>query len=498
MESAGMNILLVCPECPETFWSFKHTLRIVSKKALLPPLGLLTVAAMLPASWPKRLVHMDVDPLRDEDIQWADYVFLSAMRIHKGSVERIIARCKALGTRIVAGGPLFTCGYEREQEIDHLVLDEAEVTLPAFLKDLEAGRPQHLYTSDQRANLKDTPIPSWDLLNTKDYVCMPIQYSRGCPFDCDFCNVTELFGNKMRTKTTEQILAELENLYIRGWRGYVFIVDDNFIGNKKELKEHLLPAMIDWMERRKHPFVLNTQASVNLSDDEELMRLMTRAGFDTVFVGIETPNDESLVECNKPQNRNRDLVASVRKIHSFGLQVQGGFILGFDSDTASIFDSLTDFIQESGIVTAMVGLLNAPIGTKLYERLSKEDRLIERATGDNTDLSINFVPRMDRDELIAGYKSVVRRVYSPRPFYERLTAFLRSYKPVDAGKYLSDLCDLRALLRSMWLLGIRNEGRIYYWKLLSWSLFTRPRLLPLAVSLAVQGFHFRTIFDNYE
>jgi radical SAM superfamily enzyme YgiQ (UPF0313 family) len=498
MEGAGMKILLVCPECPETFWSFKHALRIVSKKALLPPLGLLTVAAMLPASWSKKLVHLDVDPLWDEDIQWADYVFLSAMRIHKGSVERIIDRCKAQGAKIVAGGPLFTCGYERQQEIDHLVLDEAEVTLPAFLKDLEAGHPQHLYTSHERANLKDTPIPLWDLLDMKQYACMPIQYSRGCPFGCDFCDVTELFGNKIRARSTEQILAELENLYIRGWRGYVFIVDDNFIGNRRELKEQLLPAMIDWMERRKRPFVLNTQASINLSDDEELMRLMTRAGFDTVFVGIETPNDRSLLECNKSQNRNRDLVASVRKIHSFGLQVQGGFILGFDSDTPSIFASLTDFIQDSGVVTAMVGLLNAPIGTKLYERLSKEGRLIERATGDNTDLSINFVPRMNRDELIAGYKSVVRRIYSPRPFYERLTAFLKSYKPVDAGKYLSDLCDLRALLRSTWLLGIRHGGRVYYWKLLLWSLFTRPRLLPLAVSLAVQGFHFRQVFANYE
>jgi radical SAM superfamily enzyme YgiQ (UPF0313 family) len=490
-----MRVLLVCPECPETFWSFKHALRIISRKAL-PPLGLLTVAAMLPSAWQKKLVDMGVRPLRDKDIAWADCVFISAMRIHKESVDKVVARCKRLGARIVAGGPLFTAGYEREQEIDHLVLDEAEITLPDFLKDLAEGHPQHIYRSDQRANLEDTPIPSWDLVDMKKYACMPIQYSRGCPFCCDFCDVTRLFGNQIRTKATDQILAELEGLYVRGWRDPVFIVDDNFIGNRKQLKEEVLPAMIDWMEQRGHPFVLSTQVSVNLSDDEELMTLMVRAGFDTVFAGIETPNDQSLAECNKSQNRNRDLAASVRKMQSFGLQVQAGFILGFDSDTPSIFGSLTHFIQESGIVTAMVGLLNAPVGTKLYDRLVKENRLIQKATGDNTDLSINFVPRMNYDELVAGYKWVVRSIYSHRLFYERVKVFLKSYRPVRAGRFRRHSYDLRALLKSMWFLGIRSRGRIYYWKLLLWSLFRRPQLFPLAITLAVQGFHFRKMFAN--
>jgi len=491
-----MRILLVCPECPETFWSFKHALRIISRKALLPPLGLLTVAAMLPSSWQKKLVDMGVSPLRDEDIKWANYVFISAMRIHKDSVDRIVARCRNLGARIVAGGPLFTAGYEHAQEIDHLVLDEAEMTLPAFLKDLAEGRPQHLYRSDQRANLQDVPIPSWDLVDMKKYACMPIQYSRGCPFCCDFCDVTRLFGNRIRTKATDQILEELEGLYVRGWRDSVFIVDDNFIGNRKPLKQEVLPAMIDWMEQRGHPFVLSTQVSVNLSDDDELMTLMVRAGFDTVFVGIETPNDQSLAECNKSQNRNRDLAASVRKMQSFGLQVQAGFILGFDSDTPSIFSSLTHFIQESGIVTAMVGLLNAPVGTKLYERLVKENRLIQKATGDNTDLSINFVPRMNYDELVAGYKWVVRSIYSHRLFYERVTAFLKSYRPARMGRFRRHSYDVRALLKSMWFLGIRSKGRIYYWKLFVWSLVRRPELFPLAITLAVQGFHFRKMFAD--
>lgn len=489
-----MRILLVGPECPETFWSFKHALRIISRKALLPPLGLLTVAAMLPAAWQKKLVDVGVRPLRDKDIKWADYVFISAMRIHRESVDKIIARCKRLGARIVAGGPLFSAGYEHAEEIDHLVLDEAEVTLPAFVKDLAEGHAQHIYTSPQRADLKDTPIPLWDLVNMKKYACMPIQYSRGCPFSCDFCDVTKLFGHRMRTKTPDQILAELESLYIRGWRDSVFVVDDNFIGNRKELKEKVLPALIDWMERRNHPFVLSTQVSINLSDDEELMRLMVRAGFDTVFVGIETPSDQSLAECHKSQNRNRDLAACVRKMQSLGLQVQAGFILGFDSDTPSIFTSLAHFIQESGIVTAMVGLLNAPVGTKLYERLLRENRLLQKATGDNTDLSINFVPRMNYDELVAGYRWVVRSIYSHQLFYERVMAFLRSYRPVRTGRFRRHSYDVWALLRSIWFLGVRSRGRIYYWKLFWWSLFRRPELFPLAITLAVQGFHFRKVF----
>lgn len=339
-----MRILLVCPECTETFWSFKHALRIISRKALLPPLGLLTVAAMLPCTWQKRLVDMAVSSLSDEDIRWADYVFISAMRIHKDSVDKIVARCRSLGARIVAGGPLFSAGYEHAGEIDHLVLDEAEMTLPAFLKDLAEGYPQHIYSSGQRASLTDTPIPLWDLVDMKKYALMPIQYSRGCPFSCDFCDVTRLFGHKMRTKSPQQILAELESLHVRGWRDSVFIVDDNFIGSRKALKEEVLPAVIDWMQRRNHPFALSTQVSINLSDDEEMMGLMVQAGFDTVFVGIETPSDHGLAECNKPQNRNRDLVACVRKMQTQGLQVQAGFILGFDSDTPSIFASVVHFL----------------------------------------------------------------------------------------------------------------------------------------------------------
>jgi len=379
-----MKILLVYPEYPDTFWSFKHALKFISKKASLPPLGLLTVAALLPKEWEKKLVDMTATALIDRDIKWADYVFIGAMSIQKESVKKIIAQCKRLGTKIVAGGPLFTSGYEDfEDDVDYFILNEAEITLPLFLEDLKRGRLKHIYKSDQFPDIKKTPIPLWELADLNKYVTMCIQYSRGCPFNCDFCDVTFLFGHKMRLKAKDQILAELDSLYLQGWRGGVFIVDDNFIGNKRELKNEVLPAIIDWMEERKYPFSFTTQASINLSDDEELMHLMVQAGFGSVFVGIETPNEESLIECNKIQNKNRDLIACVKKIQKFGLIVNGGFIIGFDSDPLSIFESMIKFVQKSGIVSAMVGLLNAPRGTKLYQRLVKENRLLKEATGDN-------------------------------------------------------------------------------------------------------------------
>ena len=289
-----MKILMVSPEAPNTFWSLKYALKFVSKKATVPPLGLLTVAAMLPADWEIKLIDMPVTELLDRDIQWADYVFLTGMYIHRDSIRRIIDRCKKFGKKIVGGGPLFTLVPEEYDDVDHLVINEAELTLPQFLKDLSQGCAKHLYSSDQWANMQDTPTPVWNLLNTKQYASMNIQYSRGCPFNCDFCDVTTRFGHKSRTKSKTQILAELESLYSLGWRGQVFFVDDNLIGNKQHLKKEILPAIIEWMRERDNPFVFNTQASINLADDDELMRLMAEAGFNCVFVGIESPNEASL------------------------------------------------------------------------------------------------------------------------------------------------------------------------------------------------------------
>ena len=325
---------------------------------------------------------------------------------------------------------------------------------------------------------------------------MSIQYSRGCPFNCEFCDIIILNGHVPRTKDKSQIVAELDALYDMGWRASVFFVDDNFIGNKRKLKSEILPAIIKWMEEKKHPFTFYTEASINLADDEELMRLMNKAGFDMVFVGIESPNEESLLECNKLPNKNRDLLASVKKIQHYGLQVQGGFIVGFDSDPLSIFKSQIDFIQKSGIVTAMVGVLMAPPETRLYKRLKKENRLLVGGTGDNTDGSTNFIPKMGYETLARGYKQVVDTIYAPKQYYERIKTFLREYKPANKGKFKISLVQFIAWLRSIWVLGVQEKGRIHYWKLVVWTLLKKPKTYPLSMTLAVQGFHFRKVAEK--
>jgi radical SAM superfamily enzyme YgiQ (UPF0313 family) len=488
-----MKILLVYPRYPDTFWSFKHALKFVSKKASLPPLGILTVAAMLPEEWEKKLVDINVARLTDSDIEWADYVFISAMEVQKESVKKVIAQCKKLDAKIVAGGPLFTTGYREFDEVDHFVLGEAEVTLQPFLKDLNEGRARHIYASDERPDISTTPIPLWSLINMKHYSSMSLQYSRGCPYNCEFCDIIILNGHVPRTKSREQLIAELDALYEQGWRGSLFIVDDNFIGNKKKLKAEILPSLIEWRESKKYPFALYTEASINLADDEELIRLMVAAGFDVVFIGIETPNEESLMECAKTQNQNRDLVASVKKLQGFGLEVQGGFIIGFDSDKESIFQSQIDFIQRSGIVTAMVGLLNAPLGTRLHKRLEKEKRLLKSFTGSNTDFSINFIPKMNYDTLINGYRHVLDTIYSPKHYYDRIKTFLQTYKPprMTAGKI--QIHQIKAFFKSIWFLGIHGKGKRHYWGLFIYYLLKSPQKFVRFIILAVYGYHFRKV-----
>lgn len=490
-----MNILMIYPEFPDTFWSFKHALKFIRKKAGAPPLGLLTVASLLPAGWNKRLVDLNVTRLTDKDLAWADYAFVSAMIVQRDDARRVIARCKAAGVPVVAGGPLFTSEYEQFPEVDHFVLNEAEITLPLFLADLARGQPQRLYTTTEFPDIRQTPVPMWELLDMRHYATMSIQFSRGCPFDCDFCNITALFGRRPRTKTAAQLVAELDKLYQLGWRGAVFVVDDNFIGNKKQLKEEVLPALIEW-RKGKVGIPLNTEVSINLADDEELMRLMVEAGFNTVFVGIETPDENSLAECNKFQNRGRDLVESVKRLQRAGLQVQGGFILGFDSDTPSIFDRQIEFIQKSGIVAAMVGLLQAPYGTKLYKRMAQEGRLQTEMSGNNADGSTNIVPKMDWEQLKEGYRRVLHQIYSPKMYYDRVITFLREYQPPRIGVYL-DHDYLMAFWRSIYQLGIRGAERMHYWRLWLWTLFNKPRLFPEAITLAIYGYHFRKVCELY-
>ena len=488
-----MNILLVYPEFPDTFWSLKRALRFVRKKATMPPLGLLTVAAMLPEEWNKWLVDVNVTKLTRQGLAWADYVFISAMVVQRDSAREIIARCKEAGVKVIAGGPLFTEEYEQFEEVDHFVLNEAEVTLAPFLADLERGETRRVYATSEFPDIQQTPVPLWELADVNSYATMAIQFSRGCPFNCDFCNITTLFGHRPRTKTGSQIVAELDSLYDLGWRGGVFFVDDNFIGNKKQLKAEILPALIEW-RKDKAGLPFSTEVSINLADDEELMRMMSEAGFTTVFVGIETPNEDSLTECSKNQNKNRDLVESVKRIQRAGLQVQGGFIVGFDSDPPSIFQRQIDFIQRSGIVTAMVGLLQAPRGTRLYERLKREGRILGEMSGDNVNGSTNIIPRMGLATLREGYRKVLDQIYSPRLYYERVKTFLQEYEPPRIKVHF-EFEYILAFLRSIYQLGIKGVERVHYWRLFFWTLFRRPRLFPLAITLAIYGFHFRQVCE---
>ena len=488
-----MKILLVYPEFPDTFWSFKHALRFIQKKAASPPLGLLTVAALLPAEWEKRLVDLNITSLTAKDLAWADYVFISAMIVQREAARSLIARCKDFGSKVVAGGPLFTMEHEHFPEVDHFVLNEAELTLPPFLSDLANGCARHVYATTEYPDIHLTPSPLWPLVNFKHYDTISIQFSRGCPFSCDFCNVTALLGHRPRTKTAAQIVAELDSLYTLGWRKSIFFVDDNFIGNKKQIKSEVLPALIEW-RKGKTGMRFSTEASINLADDPELLSLMTQAGFDTVFVGIETPNEDSLTECSKNQNQGRDLVESVKRLQRAGLQVQGGFIVGFDNDPPSIFQQQIDFIQKSGIVTAMVGLLQAPPGTRLFERMKKEGRLVNDMSGDNVDGSTNIAPKMGLEPLRAGYRKLLSQIYAPKMYYDRVLTFLREYHPPKIHFHLDGQYFL-ALWRSIYHLGIRGVERVHYWRLFFWTLFHRPRLFPLAITLAIMGFHFRQVTE---
>jgi radical SAM superfamily enzyme YgiQ (UPF0313 family) len=485
-----MNILLIYPQYPDTYWSFKHVLKFVSKKAAFPPLGLLTVAALLPDDWNKKLVDLNVSKLTDKQILWADMVFLSAMIVQTDSAEKIIRRCKALGKTVVAGGPAATIMHAKLTGVDHLVLNEAEITLPQFLHDWEKGHPKAIYKSKDRPDITRTPLPLWSLIKLKDYLTMPIQYSRGCPFDCEFCDIVAMYGRTPRTKSPEQMIREMQTLREAGWKGDVFIVDDNFIGNKSHVKE-MLPFLSQWQKKHKYPFTFITEASTNLADDTELMQLMSAANFQKVFVGIETPSIDSLKECGKYQNTSRCLEEAVTCIQQNGMQVMGGFIVGFDNDTDGIFEAQIKFIQKVGIVTAMVGLLNALPQTRLWHRLKAEGRLLHDPTGENTDVGVNFVPVMAKEKLIAGYQKIISTIYSPRHYYERIHTFISNYKP--RAKRKISFHDLKATIRSMWHIGILSRSRLHYWKLIFITSLREFKALPTAIELAICGLHFERV-----
>ncbi len=490
-----INALLVYPKCPDTFWSFKHVLKFISRKAAFPPLGLLTIAPMLPKEWNKKLIDVNIKELSDQEIEWADIVLISAMLVQEKSAREIIKRCKGLGKKIVVGGPAFTTKYEKFSDVNHFVLNEAEITLPLFLEDFKKGKAKKVYTSNERPDITKTPTPDWSLINIKEYVTMAIQYSRGCPFNCEFCDIIIMNGRIPRTKTPEQIITELQSLYNRGWRGSVFIVDDNFIGNKIKVKQ-MLPHLINWQKKNKYPFKFITEASLNLADDKELMQLMSKANFDKVFLGIETPSTNSLKECGKLQNTKRNLAESVKIIHKNGMQVMGGFIVGFDNDTEHIFEKQIKFIQEVGIATAMVGILTALPKTRLWHRLKREGRLIKETTGENTDGDINFIPKMGREKLSEGYKKIISTIYSPKHYFKRLNTFFKHYKPKVKNKIKLPLKMIAAFFKSMWSVGVISKARFYYWKLLVKIGFTKIKALPLAIEQAIYWKHFSVVVEK--
>ena len=492
-----MKVLLVYPEFPDTYWSFRHALKFEGKLAAFPPLGLLTVSAMLPKDWDRRLVDMNVESLSQADVEWADIVMVSAMIVQNESLERVVELCRAMQTKVVVGGPYVSTSSDRMPDADHIFIGEAEATLPEFINDLELGIARRIYQAAERPSLAITPIPDFSLMDSRSYSAMSVQYSRGCPFNCEFCDIIEIYGRVPRTKSNEQMLAELDALKATGWRGLVFIVDDNFIGNKKNVRL-FMPELIDWSRANGFPFSFITEASVNLAEDDALLQQMEDAGFRRVFLGIETPVEESLKEAQKGQNTRRNLLDSIHRIQSYGMEVMAGFIIGFDSDPENIFDLQTKFIRESGIPLAMVGLLTALPDTQLWRRLEKEGRLLDVSTGNNTDCTMNFVPRMEMGRLIEGYKSVLRNIYSPKEYYHRaLDCLSRFHYDRVEPRQISITNDLRAFFSIIMTLGIRDEARRDFWNYFYQLLRHHTRDVAHGLTLAAMGYHFRQVTEKY-
>jgi radical SAM superfamily enzyme YgiQ (UPF0313 family) len=489
------NALLVYPRFPPSYWGFQYAIELLGKRSAMPPVGLLTVAAMFPAHYRLRLVDMNVSALADEDLDWADLVLTSTMIVQRRSLQEVISRCKARGKPVVVGGPHPTSFGDEIAGADFYVLDEVEETLPCFLADWEAGRAQRIHRPERKPPITATPAPRFDLLDLDAYSSMALQFSRGCPFDCEFCDITKLFGRVPRTKSNAQMLAELDALYALGWRGSVFLVDDNFIGNRRDALR-LLPDVAAWQRQRSYPFDLFTEASVNLAQHEPLLDAMVQAGFRMVFLGIESPNPEALKLTHKTQNIRRGdsdfLLNAVRAIQRKGIEVSGGFILGLDGDGPEVFDAQVAFIQEAGIPRAMVGLLTALRGTDLYTRLEAEGRLLGEGSGSNSEVALNFRPQLEPRVLIDGYRRVLATLYAPGlgNYFARCWTLLSNLGPGVAGRRRRvEPAELLALVRSLRLQLFSRQAPAYLGFLLR-TLLRRPRQLPFAFGLAIMGIHF--------
>jgi radical SAM superfamily enzyme YgiQ (UPF0313 family) len=513
------KILLVYPEIPKaTYWSMSKALEFIDKRSGMPPLGLLTVAAMLPETYELRLRDLNVEPLTDEDLGWADSVFVSAMIVQKDSFENVVRRVKAHGLTVVAGGPYPSSFYYDVEGVDHLVIGEAEAVFGAFLEDFEAGCAKKVYArpvreeefaalveyygdeidaslSDGYVDIDKAPLPRFDLIdNRKYYQSMALQTSRGCPVGCEFCDIWRRFGKKARIKSFDTLEKEFNKLAEFGWSGSLFLVDDNFIGHKGRAKE-LLRNIIRWQQEHGYPFDLYTEVTLTLADDDELMSLMRDAGFDFVFVGIETPAEESLVETRKFINTRGTMSEKVAKIQGYGMQVAAGFIIGFDNDPDDIADRMINCIQNLGIPTAMVGLLQALPDTDLGERLRREGRMLTGSTGNNThEFSLNFATKRPMDEVVRDYKRVLQSIYplDLKAYFERCSVLRRIYRHNPNLSQRTELVYLKALAKFMWE-SLFRRYRWNCWKFMITTMFTNPRFFSMAATLSVQGHHFREI-----
>ncbi len=454
MNDKYKNILMVYPKFPPTYWGSQYYLPLIGKKAAMPPLGLITIAAMTPADYQIRLIDLNCESLQESDLAWADIVCLSAMLTQKSSLFETAKRCRVAGKLVVFGGPYPTaCSEECTPHCDVQVLNEGEITWREFVQDLDRGTYKSVYTTPDKPDVTKTPVPRFDLLNLDYYAMNSVQFSRGCPYLCEFCDITVMFGRKPRTKTPPQMMKELDAIYDTGFRGVIFVVDDNFIGNKKEAKK-LLAALAVWNAERGHPFFYGTEVTVNLADDAELLDLLVKANFIWVFMGIETPSADSLKETRKFQNLKGSLVEHVWRIQKAGLLTYGSFIVGFDSDTDDIFGRQIEFITDASIANAMIGPLVALPGTPLFARMKQTGRLIEELTGDEERTLgsgyTNIVTRIPRKQLLEGHLRVIRTLYEPEAYFKRaLAMFSRMSHPATVAGRLKRLFFLTAS-------GVRN------------------------------------------
>jgi radical SAM superfamily enzyme YgiQ (UPF0313 family) len=489
-----MKVLCVSPAFPETYWGHEHALRLIGKRALLPPLGLLTVAALLPSDWEVRLCDMNVRPLDDADLDWADVVFLSGMLVQRPSMLEVAARARAAGKTIVAGGPHATATPDAVAPyVDCVVAGEAEdvmVELCSALVDAVEGRRTPLpvrFKAAGKPDLKRLPPPRYDLLDIHAYHAIGVQWGRGCPFNCEFCDIVELFGRRPRTKEPAQLCRELDALLATGFRGSLFVVDDNFVGNRKETSA-LLGPLGEWMRGHGFPFQIFTEASIDLAGQDDLIAKMVAAGFDCVFVGIETPSKEALRETRKIQNLAVDLDQAIRKLIRSGLDVMAGFIMGFDADDAEALDRQRAWVLGSPIPQAMIGILTALPGTQLERRLAREGRLVERSSGETFGRP-NFKTKLAESTLLGTYRAALEQIYRPEAYFARCLRALELRPRTDARMRLPWGYALRCVLGSLWHQGVTGSYRGAYWRFLGRVLLRTPRRIARAISLAVAGEH---------